>query len=64
MDKETLIELAKDSPIPAVGGLTLLGVSLPTWIMVLTFAWAVIRLADAAVSFYWKWKDRKNGRLE
>lgn len=61
MNKDTVIELLKDSPLPAVAGLTLLGVSLQSWILILTAVWAAIRVAHAAFNFYWEWKDRKNG---
>lgn len=59
--KENLTELAKDSPLPAVAGLTLWGWSLNDTILVLTLGWAVIRIASAMWDFYWKVQDRKNG---
>lgn len=60
--KETLIELVKDSPVPAVAGLTLFGVSLNSWILILTAGWAVIRLASAAWDLYWKIKEKADAR--
>ncbi len=62
MSKQTLIEMVKDSPLPAVAGLTLFGVSLNDWVLVLTAAWALWRLADGVMSTYWKWKDRRDGK--
>lgn len=62
MSKQTLIDLAKDSPLPAVAGLTLWGYSLNNWILVLTAAWAVIRLAQAGWDFYWKIKEKLDAR--
>lgn len=59
MSKQALVEMVKDSPLPAVATLTLAGVSLDKWILVLTAAWAVWRLVDGILSTYWKWKDRK-----
>lgn len=59
--REHITELAKDSPLPAVAGLTLWGMSLNDWVLVLTLGWAVISIASAAWDFYWKIQERKNG---
>lgn len=52
MSKDTLIELVKDSPIPAVAGLSLFGVSVPDIILVLTLVWAAIRVVHNGMEFY------------
>lgn len=61
MSRDTLIEMAKDAPTVAVGGMALFGVDLNTAVLILTAAWAAWRLVTAVVEFYWKWKDRRNG---
>jgi hypothetical protein len=58
ISKTTLIELAKDSPLPTAASLTLIGVPVETWILWLTAGWAVFRIASAALDLYWKVKDR------
>jgi len=56
MSRDTLIELAKDAPLPTAVGLTLAGVPVETWILWLTVAWAVFRLASAGIDLYQKLK--------
>lgn len=58
--KQTLVEAAKDAPIPAVP-LTfhVLGLPLDSWVVVLTALWAAWRVFDGALTTYWKWKDRR-----
>lgn len=60
--KQNLIDAAKDAPIPSAAAIVLAGVSLQDWVLILTLVWAVIRAADAALSFYHKWKTRKEER--
>lgn len=66
--RDTLIELAKDSPIPVTGGLMLFGVNMPTVIVVATVIWAVVRAASAGWDLYWKVREkleeRRNGKQE
>lgn len=64
ISKDTLIELAKDSPLPTAAGLTLIGVPVETWILWLTVGWAVFRIASAALDLYWKVKDRYEQKKE
>lgn len=59
MSKQTLIELAKDTPLPTVAGLQFFGVPVSDGIVILTLAWAAWRLVDGVLNTYWKWKDRK-----
>lgn len=58
MNKETLIELAKDSPLPAVASLSLFGVSVPDIILVLTLVWAAIRVMHNGMEFFDYLKER------
>lgn len=60
--RDTLIELAKDSPIPVTGGLMVLGVPMPTVIVVATVVWAVVRAASAGWDLYWKVRDKLEER--
>lgn len=62
MSKTSLIEWAKDSPQIGALGLTVFGLTLNEWVAVATVGWAVVRLLSAAVEFYWKWKDRRDGK--
>lgn len=64
ISKDTLIELAKDSPLPTAASLTLIGVPVETWILWLTAGWAVFRIASAALDLYWKVKDRYDKKKE
>lgn len=59
MSKQTLIDAVKDSPIPGVASLVLLGVPLEHWVLILTALWALWRVGDAVLTTYWKFKDRK-----
>ena len=62
MSKDTLIELAKDAPTVSLAGLTLLGVSLQDWVVILGLAYGSWRLAIAIIEFYWKLKDRREAK--
>lgn len=57
--KQTLIELAKDAPLPTVAGAKLLGFAVSDLILWLTLGWAIWRIVDGVLSTYWKWRDRK-----
>lgn len=48
----TTYELIKASPTVSVGTLTLWGVSLSDWVMVLTLVWTVILILDKLPSLY------------
>lgn len=62
MSKDTLIEMAKDAPLVSLAGLTLFGVDLQFWVVILAVAYGAWRLVTAVIEFYWKWKDRRDGR--
>jgi hypothetical protein len=59
--RESVIEIVKDSPMPVAAGLTLWGIELSTWVLVLAIGLGVIRIASAVWDFYWKIKERRNG---
>lgn len=59
MSKDTLIEMAKDVPTVSLAGLTLLGVNLQDWVVILGLAYGGWRLGVAVVEFVWKLQDRK-----
>lgn len=62
--KQTLIDLAKDTPLPAVAGLQFLGFAVADWILVLTLLWAAWRLVDGALRTLWAWQDRRAKRAQ
>lgn len=58
--KQTLVDVAKDSPIPVITGVVLFGYSLDQWVLVFTLLWAVVRAFQVSLETYWKWKDRRD----
>ena len=59
-DTRELIELSKDLPQVGVMAITLFGVNLQAWVLILTAAWAVFRLGIAALDFLEKLEKRWN----
>jgi hypothetical protein len=59
--KNFTTELVKDSPIVGLGGVHVLGLSLPDWVLAMGLAYGALRLWLIAAELYWKYKDRKNG---
>ena len=55
--KDTII----DSPWVSVAALSLFGVPLSSWIVILGFLYGVVRLGMTLQEWYWKNKDRANG---
>jgi len=58
--KQSFIEASKDSPIVAVTGAALWGITLDKWVLILGLVYAVGRLALLGLEAYWKWKDRQS----
>lgn len=49
---------AKDAPMVGVAGITLAGVAVSSWILILTLLWAIIRVAMVAFEFYHRIKEK------
>ena len=64
MDKKTLIEMAKDSPLVTAAGLTLYGVSLSDWVLIMTAIYAAFRLVLGGIELYDKIKEKLNARKQ
>ena len=64
MSDKTLIELAKDSPLVTAAGLTLYGVTLSDWILIMTAVYAAFRLALGGIELYDKIKEKLNARKQ
>lgn len=59
MSNQSLIEVAKDLPVAGLVGLTLFGIGLSEWLVILGVAYGVWRLVASIIEFYWKVQDRK-----
>lgn len=64
MSDKTLIELAKDSPLVTAAGLTLAGVSLSDWVLIMTALYAAFRLISGGIDLYDKIKEKLNARKQ
>jgi len=64
MSDRPLIELAKDSPLVTAAGLTLAGVTLSDWILIMTAIYAAFRLVTGGIELYDKIKEKMNARKQ
>ncbi len=61
--KTFIAESIKDSPVVGVGGAAIMGVQLDTWVLILAIIYGVGRIAWLVIEAYWKWEDRRNGKV-
>lgn len=62
--KAIFVETAKDSPLITAAGLTLAGVSLSDWVLIMTALYAAFRLVGGGIDLYDKIKGKLNARKQ
>lgn len=61
--QEHLVNAVKDAPPLAVGSMTLFGVQLSDWVLLLTAVYTVIRIISELRSWYRKKQDDRNSTI-